>query len=76
MTKQVDPVNWNPFATNPLDWLHERKTQKLATPNGIEVTITKPGNDFIVTIGQNRTVTGSNVNTCYFLNYNEVGFAK
>ncbi len=72
-TKQI---NWHPAITNPLDWLHERKTQKLATPNGTEVTITKPGNDFIVTIGQERIVTGDNISTCYVLNYHEVGFTK
>ena len=67
-------VNWHPWATNPLDFVaeHERCDEELIAYNGEPVTISRSGGDFVVAIGDQRTVTGSNLNTCYLLNVNDV----
>lgn len=68
------PINWNPYRNNPLDHIFGRSNKQLITPDGSPVSITQDGLDFVVTIWHKRTVTGSNINTCYFLNTNEVGY--
>ena len=67
-------VNWDPWATNPLDFVagHDKDNCKLVAHNGEPVTISRSGGDFVVAIGDHREVTGSNINTCYYLNVNEV----
>lgn len=46
---------------------------QLVTPEGVKVTIEKPGLAFFVTIGERRVKTGGNVATCDYLNRHEVG---
>jgi hypothetical protein len=67
-------INWHPWATNPLDFVagHKRCDEKLIAYNGKPVTISRSGGDFVVAIGDQTTITGSNVNTCYLLNINDV----
>ena len=67
-------VNWSPMATNPLDFVtgwYEAE-HKLISYSGEVVIISRSGNDFVVTIGDRREITGGNTNTCYFLNVNQV----
>jgi hypothetical protein len=68
-------INWSPFATNPLDYVqgHVHGDCKLVTPDGQTVAITMEGSRFIVTIGDSRSETSGNLNTCYFLNAYQVG---
>jgi len=70
-------VNWHPWATNPLDFVagHSRDDCELISRSGEAVRISQYGTDFVVTIGDWREITGSNVNTCYYLNLNEVRIA-
>ena len=72
------PVNWSPFATNPIDHLDGRTTLNLITPEGEPVRIlNEAGKGFIVYIDKQRFLTGfENVNCCYFLNTSEVGMDK
>ena len=73
----VIEVNWHPWATNPLDFVvgHGKGDCELVTYNGEPVTISRTGGDFVVTIGGHREITGSNINTCYYLNVKEVRIA-
>lgn len=71
--KKHTPLNWSPHRTNPIDFIASRAPHKIYTPDGKEVVISQSGIDFVVTIGDERIETGSNVNTCYVLNYREVG---
>ena len=69
------PLNWSPFAVNPLDHLEGRTNLKLITPKGEPVRIlNEAGKGFVVYIGEQRFLTGfENVNCCYFLNTSEIG---
>lgn len=69
------PLNWHPMAANPLDYLSPHTDRKLVSADGQPVKIEQSGNDFVVTIGATRTITGSNLNTCYHLNQHEVALA-
>lgn len=69
-------LTWSPWHTNPLDFIHGRAKYKLATSDGKPVEISQSGNDFVVIIDGERFVTGGNVETCYLLNYYEVGAVK
>ena len=68
-------VNWHPWRTNPLNFVagHEKESRELVAYNDEPVTISRSGGDFIVTVGDQRVVTGSNINTCYLLNQRGVG---
>jgi len=66
-------INWSPYATNPLDYVG---SDNLVDFYNEPVRITRDGMDFIVTIGDKRTVTGSNLNTCYFLNVHVVSWKE
>ena len=70
-------VNWHPRATNPLDFVagHSRDGCELVSRDGGAVIISRSGGDFVVAIGDQREITGSNINTCYYLNVNEVRIA-
>lgn len=68
--------NWHPRVYNPIDYVGvypDYATHRLATPQKEKVIISREGGDFVVTVGEQRTVTGSNLNTCYFLNSRQVG---
>lgn len=71
--KKHQPVNWNPYWTNPIDEIEGRTEKQYFTPIGAPVRITKPGSDFVIYIGQERIETGDNLQTCYYLNRMEVG---
>ena len=67
-------INWHPAWANPLDFVTwEEEDRALVTPQGKPVNIIRDGNDFVVTIGDDREITGSNLATCYFLNLYQVG---
>ncbi len=70
-------INWSPFTSNPLDYVTahgEESTHGLVLPNGDPVIVGRSGNDFTVKIGVDNPVnTGSNLNTCYYLNVRQVG---
>ena len=71
-------VNWSPMATNPLDFVtgwYENE-RELISCNEETVVISRSGNDFVVTIGTRREITGSNINTCYLLNVHQVRIQK
>ena len=73
------PVNWSPYATNPIDQVDGRKDRRmLVTPKGEEVTITHSmtGVMFTVHIGDEHLPVGQNSTLCYVLNTREVGFLK
>ena len=74
---EMAEVNWSPRATNPLDFVtgwYETE-RELVSYSGKAVIISRYGTDFVVTIGDRREITGSNINTCYYLNLNEVRIA-
>jgi len=75
MKKSNHSLNWHPAWANPLDYLFPYTKQSLVSQNGESVIITQSGTDFVVTIGESREITGSNLNTCYYLNMHEVGLA-
>ena len=70
----MENTNWSPYATNPLDFVtgHSRSEAVLISRDGEPMTIAQSGTDFVVIIGDRREITGSNINTCYYLNINEV----
>ena len=67
-------VNWGPMATNPLDFVTGwyEVERELISYSEETVIISRSGTDFVVTIGDRREITGGNINTCYFLNVNQV----
>lgn len=81
MPQQNDyiPVNWSPYATNPIDHVDGRPDRRmLVTPEGKEVTITQSmtGVMFTVHIDRESLPAGQNETLCYVLNTREVGFLK
>jgi len=75
---EATEVSWSPLATNPLDFVtgwYENE-RELISYSSEAVIISRSGGDFVVTIGDRREITGSNVNTCYFLNVNQVRIGR
>ena len=75
---EATEVNWGPMATNPLDFVtgwYENE-RELISYSGETVIISRSGTDFVVAIGDQRETTGGNVNTCYYLNVNQVRIRK
>lgn len=73
------PVNWSPYATNPIDHVDGRPDRRmLVTPKGEEVTIIQSMNGvmFTVHIGDDHLPAGQNETLYYVLNTCEVGFLR
>lgn len=71
---KVQPLEWNPYKNNPLDWIKGRAERPLATKSGLSVTIKQVMTEFKVTIGDsNPMCTVDNLTVCRLLNTNEVG---
>ena len=71
---EATEVNWSPMATNPLDFVtgwYENE-RELISYSGEAVIISRSGTDFVVIIADRQEITGSNVNTSYYLNVNQV----
>lgn len=74
MTAQLTPINWHPFAANPLDYIGN---DNLRTPDGKKVTITK-GSTFLIYFDGVMVYDAGidNSAACAFLHYNDVGIGR
>lgn len=70
----MTPLLWHPLRANPLDHVGNKK---LVDRNGRTVELTQAMNGnftvFVKAPGKYPVLTGSNINTCAYLNENGVG---
>lgn len=69
---KLKPINWHPFAANPLDYLDN---EHLRTPDGKHVRIVKEMTFRIYVNGTLAHESDSNSAACAFLYHEEVGIA-